>query len=379
MNTAILATEIFGMIALAIIVYGSWFESKDRSVKGKAFALLSAAVFFNLFIDAISYIHFDWVHSYWIHFVVTLLAFITPLFVYAVFLQYLYIHMSQKTKVPKTLFRIGIAYCGVGVVSSIYYALQGMLFVLENGHYLPGEYYEGYLMTYIVVLAYTILLVLTHIRKTGFHDAIAAIMFLLIPVAFVVIDMYVGNLAFEVPAMSLSMIVVNTMLQAERENTLATNNAIATARAHTDELTGLNNRLAFSEKIDNFDENCNVGIVFADLNGLKYANDNFGHKAGDKLICEFSEILLDCFKKSSIFRISGDEFVVILTNVSENELDRQAGLLDMRIAEHEYQIASYGKAYGNSSRLSSLIDMAEDNMYEAKKKFHEQNPIYSRS
>lgn len=378
MNQAILATEVFGMLALAIIFYGTWFESKDRSEKGRTFVMLLAAVFFNLFIDAVSYINLDWKNNYWIHFAVTLLAFVVPFVVYTVFLQYIYVHVGKKTTLSTALFRVGMIYCGIGTIASIYYGFIGKLFVLKDGVYYQGEFYEGYLLTYVIILGYTIILVLSHANKIGLHDAMAAIIFMVIPVIFIVLNLFYSEMAFSVSAMSLSMIVVNTMLQAERENSLVTTQAAATARAHTDELTGLNNRLAFSEKVDNFDENCNVGVVFADVNGLKYANDHFGHKAGDKLLRDFTEILLDCFKKNSVFRISGDEFVVILTNVTQKKLDEQAKLLELRIADNEYPIASFGVAYGSSSQISRLIDMAEDEMYTDKKKFYSKYPMYSR-
>ncbi len=81
-----------------------------------------------------------------------------------------------------------------------------------------------------------------------------------------------------------------------------------------DVLTGLNNRRAY--------ENCLVGIspesdvcaVFCDVNSLKTVNDTMGHEEGDKLIKKMADILREVFSEKEIFRISGDEFVVILQN-----------------------------------------------------------------
>jgi len=55
------------------------------------------------------------------------------------------------------------------------------------------------------------------------------------------------------------------------------------------------------------------GVIGCDVNGLKKINDTLGHKAGDEYICAACKMLCEYFKHSPVFRIGGDEFVVILT------------------------------------------------------------------
>lgn len=89
-------------------------------------------------------------------------------------------------------------------------------------------------------------------------------------------------------------------------------------KAHTDVMTGVKNKAAFEEmamvlleKIDN-EESPEIAIIMADVNNLKYVNDQFGHKAGDEYIIGCCKVISDLCKESHIFRIGGDEFVVVL-------------------------------------------------------------------
>ena len=89
--------------------------------------------------------------------------------------------------------------------------------------------------------------------------------------------------------------------------------------ARRDELTGVRNKNAFIEQRDAISEiiksgkdECQFGIVMCDVNDLKRINDTRGHKFGDETIQRTSRIICDIFKHSPVFRIGGDEFVVIL-------------------------------------------------------------------
>ena len=85
--------------------------------------------------------------------------------------------------------------------------------------------------------------------------------------------------------------------------------------ATTDSLTGLENRVAFDallKMISQEDSESNWTMLLMDVNGLKYANDTFGHQAGDALIVAASNIITNVYQsKGNCFRIGGDEFAVI--------------------------------------------------------------------
>lgn len=92
--------------------------------------------------------------------------------------------------------------------------------------------------------------------------------------------------------------------------------------SYTDSLTGLKNRNAYIEELEKLEKSkCCIGIIFADINGLKNINDNFGHKKGDSLISASAEALKSVFDdgNSSFYRIGCDEFVVFCKEKSEKE------------------------------------------------------------
>jgi diguanylate cyclase (GGDEF)-like protein len=88
--------------------------------------------------------------------------------------------------------------------------------------------------------------------------------------------------------------------------------------AYTDALTGIKNKLAFTEAQEDFSNKISsgkindLGIIVCDLNGLKTINDTQGHDAGDKYIKAAAKIICNVFKHSPVYRIGGDEFVVLL-------------------------------------------------------------------
>ncbi|MBR0484584.1 MAG: GGDEF domain-containing protein, partial [Oscillospiraceae bacterium] len=88
----------------------------------------------------------------------------------------------------------------------------------------------------------------------------------------------------------------------------------------TDMLTGVMNRNEMNNYVDKLlhcTENTSVGILFADLNGLKTVNDTEGHSAGDTLLKNAALALKKVFHLREIFRAGGDEFVIILTGITE--------------------------------------------------------------
>ncbi len=83
--------------------------------------------------------------------------------------------------------------------------------------------------------------------------------------------------------------------------------------SYHDVLTGLYNRTYFEEEMKRLDvaRQLPISFIIADINGLKFANDAFGHKFGDKLLKKMAEIIKACLRKEDIVaRWGGDEFVV---------------------------------------------------------------------
>ena len=144
-----------------------------------------------------------------------------------------------------------------------------------------------------------------------------------------------------------------------------------------DELTGLRNRHSFTEKTDNMLKNQvgNVGVVFADMNGLKFVNDNFGHHMGDTYICSFAEKLGNYFGKHNCFRISGDEFVVVMPEQEKQSFEEQCIAFREQLDEKYDCIASIGYAWQEQPKnIEVMVKQAENQMYQAKREYYANHP-----
>lgn len=151
--------------------------------------------------------------------------------------------------------------------------------------------------------------------------------------------------------------------------------------AYTDILTGLNNRHYMREYCTKYAQGTpkDVGVIFCDLNRLKYINDTYGHSAGDGLITGFASIITELFPQDMCCRMSGDEFVIIVVDVTSEEFMRQVEVLREHCNQGEIPMAAVGCTWkSEAKRIGEMLNLAEDNMYEEKQKFYEQFPMYRR-
>ncbi|MBO6136975.1 MAG: diguanylate cyclase [Lachnospiraceae bacterium] len=97
--------------------------------------------------------------------------------------------------------------------------------------------------------------------------------------------------------------------------------------AYTDELTKLNNKTAYGERIDMLNDEMRMGrarfaVVVVDINDLKKINDNYGHDRGDLLIQGVAGILKNVFGQSACYRIGGDEFAAVITTHEVGDIQK---------------------------------------------------------
>lgn len=105
-----------------------------------------------------------------------------------------------------------------------------------------------------------------------------------------------------------------------------------------DGLTGVRNRMAFEKAMKqtaaNMDKYRSTALVMCDLNDLKGVNDSFGHDKGDEYIRAAADGLRKAFAFGQVFRIGGDEFAVILTDVQPQQAKEAVTQLERRMAEY---------------------------------------------
>lgn len=113
-----------------------------------------------------------------------------------------------------------------------------------------------------------------------------------------------------------------------------------------------------------------IGIIYLDINGLKEANDLYGHKHGDELILELTN-LVKVYFPNSLYRIGGDEFVVLY--MENNQADFQSRLADLSYVLTESSIVSISLGHSwcaDPSNIATYITIADKLMYQAKQEHY---------
>ena len=150
--------------------------------------------------------------------------------------------------------------------------------------------------------------------------------------------------------------------------------------AYTDALTGVKSKLAYCETEEELNEMISQGhtapfaVVVCDVNGLKYINDTQGHKAGDAYIKSAAKLICDLFVHSPVYRMGGDEFVVILSNT--DYLNRSVIMKQLHdtsaenIKKGEVVVSAGVSDYepGVTKNVKSIFEKADTLMYEEKKR-----------
>lgn len=110
--------------------------------------------------------------------------------------------------------------------------------------------------------------------------------------------------------------------------------------AYVDLLTGQGNKTAYMRKVSELEEQlaqqpeASFGIVVFDLNDLKRINDAIGHDMGDLYIKTAVRYMQEAFEGSTIYRIGGDEFVVLVLPPELEQIDQQAALFEEKLDEY---------------------------------------------
>lgn len=132
--------------------------------------------------------------------------------------------------------------------------------------------------------------------------------------------------------------------------------------ANRDPLTGVRSMAAYTDKIDELkayteSQVRGFSLVECDVNGLKHVNDTFGHDVGDIYIVNACRTICNVFKHSPVYRIGGDEFVVVLQGM---DFDKREKLLEeLREAVNE-GLSKTDVAHGRVSLAAGIADYDPD-------------------
>jgi diguanylate cyclase (GGDEF)-like protein len=166
--------------------------------------------------------------------------------------------------------------------------------------------------------------------------------------------------------------------------------------AHRDGLTGAYNRLAYDEEFIALHESAksqliSTTLLLIDCDKFKHINDTYGHQVGDEILVALVRLIQKCLRtEDKLYRIGGDEFVVLLTEhnanygvaVAQRILQAAAEFDTHKLGMREPMVVSIGIAHAatiNSDVLMSLHKQADKAMYRAKQQASQKLEVYEPS
>jgi diguanylate cyclase (GGDEF)-like protein/PAS domain S-box-containing protein/putative nucleotidyltransferase with HDIG domain len=145
--------------------------------------------------------------------------------------------------------------------------------------------------------------------------------------------------------------------------------------SYQDILTGAYNRVYYEKKMNELeaDKDADLSLMIIDVNGLKLTNDAFGHQVGDRLLIKVVESIKQSIRAEDlVFRIGGDEFVVILANAKSSEVEHVFTRF-LRAIESEKMMnipisvsIGWGIKQSSDEKMETVFKNAEDMMYRHK-------------
>ncbi|MBQ7624603.1 MAG: amino acid permease [Clostridia bacterium] len=186
---------------------------------------------------------------------------------------------------------------------------------------------------------------------------------------------------------SLAVLFVNHNSMKKWEASAVKERDIAREVAYRDPLTGAKSKHAFIEKERETDKLIRENgaeafcVLVCDVNGLKYINDTLGHKAGDEYIKAAGKLICEHFKHSPVYRIGGDEFIVLPEGQDRENCDAILSgvneLIEKNI-ETKDVVISIGRADyipGTDRTFHAVFERADNLMYERKKELKSMGAI----
>ena len=143
--------------------------------------------------------------------------------------------------------------------------------------------------------------------------------------------------------------------------------------ATTDSLTGASNRVTYKKDLLIFDEEKprEFSCIYIDVNELHLRNNKYGHAAGDEMLIYIANTLKEAFYGHYIYRMGGDEFLVFVKNVEQEQVKK-----NIEAFVEQLKVADYNVAIGMSYRKQNvnceeMVREAEIRMYEAKAQYYQ--------
>ncbi len=143
--------------------------------------------------------------------------------------------------------------------------------------------------------------------------------------------------------------------------------------SYHDDLTGLLNRNSFVKYLTDVQKKQlkSLGAVSVDINGLKNFNKEFGREYGDEVVIRVGEVLEEYFRSSMVFRLTGDEYLVVIEDTSYDEFIKSVNATHYKLDNISLGLVTMGYAWEKVDiDVDHLIARAEGMMREEKQKYY---------
>ncbi len=186
----------------------------------------------------------------------------------------------------------------------------------ENLYYIRGDWYQS---PYVVSAFYIFMLLYLAVKnlKTAYKEIMQVLSFTFIfSSCITALQFFVDDIILTGTIYTSSVLIVHLYIQNVRKS--------------ADHLTGINNRIALTHRINEFiKNNDDFSLYIISLRDFKSVNERYGLETGDKLLRVVSENLSKKFTAYSTFRYSGDEFAILSKDLSDEYFDKVNAVVDL--------------------------------------------------
>lgn len=297
--------------------------------------------------------------------------------------QYVVAYLERETVFTKIVTYSGLAFLMYAILALIINIFVPVAFYFDA----EGIYHPGYLryitltielVFFLVCAIYTMIITLkTYGRRKRHNYAVCMSSFTMI--VFVLLQTFFPFAPFFAIGILIATCVVHTFIVIDDMKDYGSKIDAATQKMYTDPLTGVKSNHAYLAAVAKINECISnneiekLGVIIFDLNGLKKVNDTKGHEAGNRYIQVASQLICRYFKHSPVYRVGGDEFVVLLRGEDYHnrisileafdkrmEMNAQEGYILVIASGYSDYVKGKDKYYG------VIFDHADHKMYERK-------------
>ena len=378
-NAVTITADCMAVLICCIVLFVQLSEVRLHDRVNRSFNILFIVLVAALLIDLASWVTERPEVPLSVLWTVSFLSCISGAFVATAYVNYAYHYAKTVCEISPVYLRLGLILGGIALLLNIVLAAMGRYFVIDGYFFAAGEAYGLCIgINYSPAILVPVMFI-RYRRELTLRAKISTLCFFLLPILAELVQGLAPTIDLDITFAScaLGFLAMYMVVQGYEYRGSALREQIMREISRTDTLTRLPNRLCYTETLDRLvgeGEDAMLGVLFCDVNGLKRVNDTQGHSAGDMLLIRFADLLRSVFEEEQIYRISGDEYVVLLHGaLTQEDFDKKLSAL-RELAARNQQIASIGDAFGQANRAEHLVGEAETRMYIEKTAYHLHNP-----